>query len=650
MSSAGFSHKSLESFFAGAQTTNWGLIKWMVRLGLSFPRRCLTLLCIHLVMLGLTLGGLSLVGTAIDLIKYVVGDGPRPTLPLHLPFPEAGLAAPMKALIFLGVGIVLLALVRMGLRYGTAVATSQLINTIMIKLRTAVYDKLQRLSFRFFDANETGSIINRATSDVAGIASFAEWAIIQIIVLLITLVAYFLFMLQMHPTLTLVGLATSPLLMVASIWYSHSVRPALEHKSKLYDRVILTLSENVLGQHVVKGFALEDAEIAKFHAANDAFRVQQRWLFKRSSLYSSTVWLLTQVNLVVVLLYGGFLVIADHGNPSASFTVGSLIVFAALLQQFSSQVEAIANVANTLQASLTSAGRVYEVLHAPLEISSAPDAISISRLRGDVEFDRVSFGYFPSEPVLTDLSFKVQAGQCVAILGATGTGKSTLLSLIPRFYDPTGGRLLIDGIDVRKIKLEDLRRNIGLVFQESFLFSNTIANNIAFGQPNASREQVIKAAQIAAAHDFIMELPKGYDTVIGEQGMTLSGGQRQRLAIARAILLEPAILILDDATAAIDPETEHEILLAMDNAMKGRTTFVVAHRLSTLNRADFVIVLDRGRIVEAGTQDELMKRGGRYMEVAKVQVGDAESRDIMKARLWYEGQIPSLLDDVRAIE
>lgn len=650
MSSVGPTPKPLDSLLADARTNNWGLIKWMVRLGLSFPRRCLTLLCIHLVMLVLTLGGLSLVGTTIDLIKHAVSDGPRPRLPFHLAFPEAGIAAPMRALIVLGLGIVLLALVRMALRYGTAVATSQLINTIMIKLRSGVYDKLQRLSFRFFDANETGSIINRATSDVAGIAAFAEWAIIQIVVLLITLIAYFLFMLQMQPALTLVGLATSPLLMVASIWYSYSVRPALEHKSRLYDRVILTLTENVLGQHVVKGFALGDAEVGKFHAANDAFRAQQRWLFKRAALYSSTVWFLTQVNLIVVLLYGGYLVIADHGNASAAFTVGSLIVFAALLQQFSTQVEAIANVANTLQASLTSAGRVYEVLHAPLEISSAPDAARVGCLRGDVEFDRVSFGYCPAEPVLKDVSFKVRAGQCVAILGATGTGKSTLLSLIPRFYDPTGGRLLVDGIDARKINLDDLRRNIGLVFQESFLFSNTIANNIAFGQPGASREQVVKAARIAAAHDFIMDLPRGYDTVIGEQGMTLSGGQRQRLAIARAILLEPAILILDDATAAIDPETEHEILLAMDNAMKGRTTFVVAHRLSTLNRADFVVVLDQGRVLEVGTQEELMKRGGRYTEVATVQVGDAESRDILKARQWYDGQIPTPLGDVGGSE
>ncbi|HTO03897.1 MAG TPA: ATP-binding cassette domain-containing protein, partial [Opitutus sp.] len=255
------------------------------------------------------------------------------------------------------------------------------------------------------------------------------------------------------------------------------------------------------------------------------------------------------------------------------------------------------------------------------------------RLEGSVRFDHVSFSYQPfgastSEqetpvPVLHDISLDVKPGQCVAILGATGAGKSVLMSMIPRFYDPTKGRVLIDDIDVRQLHLDDLRRNIGLVFQESFLFSNTIAANIAFGHPEATREQVERAARIAAAHDFISALPMGYDTILGESGSSLSGGQRQRLAIARAVLLEPAILLLDDPTAAIDSETEHEIFEALDRAIAGRTTFIVAHRLSTLRRADFIIVMDNGRIVQRGTHQELMNVPGPYLRVARLQLIDS---------------------------
>jgi ATP-binding cassette subfamily B protein len=316
-------------------------------------------------------------------------------------------------------------------------------------------------------------------------------------------------------------------------------------------------------------------------------------------------------------------------------------VFVGLLEQFSGQVNNIATVVNSIQQSLIGARRVFEILDAPVEVQNAPVPVRRPRLRGDVQFDHVSFAYHPissveemtaPQPVLQDICLEVKAGQCVAILGATGAGKSVLMSLIPRFYDPMSGSILIDGVDVRRLHLDDLRRNIGLVFQESFLFSNTVAANIAFGHPEATREQIERAARVAAAHDFITALPNGYDTVLGESGSSLSGGQRQRLAIARAVLLEPAILLLDDPTAAIDSSTEHEIFEALDRAIAGRTTFIVAHRLSTLRRADFIIVMEDGRIVQRGTHAELIQESGPYLRVARLQLVDSRELDHAKLR------------------
>jgi ATP-binding cassette subfamily B protein len=286
---------------------------------------------------------------------------------------------------------------------------------------------------------------------------------------------------------------------------------------------------------------------------------------------------------------------------------------------------------NSVQQSLVGARRVFEILDAPVEVKNAPDAVRRTKLTGSVKFEHVSFAYDGAETVVRDIALEVKPGQCVAILGATGSGKSVLMSLVPRFFDPTAGRVLIDGIDARQLHLDDLRRNIGLVFQESFLFSNTISANIAFGHPEATPAQIEKAARIAAAHGFIMAQPKGYDTILGESGNSLSGGQRQRLAIARAVLLEPAILLLDDPTAAIDSETEHEIFEALDRAIAGRTTFIVAHRLSTLRRADFIIVLENGRIVQRGTHEQLMREAGPYLHVANLQLVD--NRELQSAKL-----------------
>ncbi len=498
---------------------------------------------------------------------------------------------------------------------------------IVVDLRAAVYDKLQRLSFRFFDAHASGSIINRVTSDVQFLRSFVDLVLIQVFILAVQFALAFAYMAHLHLPLTLACLVTTPLLGVGAAWFSRVVRPAYVRNRELVDKLIGILGENVRGAQVVKGLAREPEEIAKFGAANREVRDQQNWIFWRLSTFIPALGFLSQANLIVLLAYGGALVI--HGQ----LPLGSgLVVFAGLLQQFSNQVFKISDIANSVQTSQTGARRVFEVLDTPVEITDAgPDLlVRLPRARGEVCFEGVEFDYVSEHSVLRGVDFKVAPGTCVALLGPTGAGKSALLSLIPRFYDPGEGRVLVDGHDVRRIALDDLRRNIGLVFQESFLFSNTVAANIAFGQPAASPAQIERAAKLAQAHDFITALPDGYATVLGEGASNLSGGQRQRLAIARALLLEPAILLLDDPTAAVDPGTEHEILSALDGAMAGRTTFLVAHRASTLRRADLVMVLEAGRIVEFGPPAELLQRpNGHYRRVAELQVADDESRRLL---------------------
>jgi ATP-binding cassette subfamily B protein len=316
-----------------------------------------------------------------------------------------------------------------------------------------------------------------------------------------------------------------------------------------------------------------------------------------------------------------------------------------LLQQFSTQVGQIAQIANGVQESLAGAGRVFALIDAPIGLSSPPGPAIKPHGPGEVRFERVSFGYTPQQRVLHEVSLTVKPGQCVAIVGETGSGKSALLSLIPRFYDPESGRVLIDGIDVRKLDLQSLRRHVGFVFQESFLFSDSVAANIAFGEPDAPRERIIAAARIAQAHEFIEALPEGYDTILNEGGVNLSGGQRQRLAIARALLSDPAILVLDDPTAAIDPETEQEILTAIEQASAGRTTFIVANRLSTLQRTDHILVMQRGRIVQSGTHASLVYAEGSYRRAAMHQMIDDESLRLLTMEMDSNNAEPAGMAD-----
>ena len=624
-----------ESATAVATSSNGVLIRRMTVLAWRYRWQCVGILSVQVGMMMMTLTGLGLTGLAIDYFRHNKDvEAPPPEWWFGLAPPSSWPAITVVAIIALG--IIVLALLRGFLTYLITVGTSDLVQKkVVVDLRRIVYDKLQRLSFRFFDGNESGSIINRLTSDVVNTSNFLSAVLFGLVNIAIAQVVFLIYMLTIHVKLTLAVMATMPVIAVITYIFKRLIRRDLDIYHKLNDKLILTLSENVQGVHVVKGFARQNDEIAKFARKNREVRDQQGRIFRWMSVFHPSVGFCTQINTMVVLAYGGFLVVAREADPqhAAGISLGAgLVVFAGLTSQFSQQISQLANIGSRAQEYLASAARVFEIIDTPLEIQSPKDAVRIRRARGAVKFESVTFGYKQSdEAVLKDVDFEVQPGQCVAILGPTGAGKSTLLSLISRFYDPVFGRVLIDGVDARRLDIDDLRRNVGLVFQESFLFSNTVAANIAFGHPDATRGQIESAARIACARGFITSLSDGYDTVIGERGVDLSGGQRQRLAIARAVLLEPSILILDDPTAAIDPETEHEILQAMDNAMASRTTFVVAHRMSTLRRADMVIVIDNGHVVQMGTHDELMNARGHYRSAADLQTADQETQQLLAA-------------------
>ncbi|HUJ09548.1 MAG TPA: ABC transporter ATP-binding protein [Verrucomicrobiae bacterium] len=599
--------------------SNSTLIRRLLALSWRYRTGCIKVFLYQLVLLAMGLTGLGLTGLGIDYIRHQI----EPTVPApHWPFGLALPAAwpPLAVLVAIALFMLVLALLRAGLNYVYSLAVAVLVERyIVVELRSRVYEKLQRLSFRFYDANETGSIINRVTGDSRAVANFVNNVLIQTIIIVLSLAVYLSYMLAIHVKLTLACLATVPLLWVIAATFSRVVQPAYIRNRELVDRMILHVAEAAQGIQTIKGFAREREQFAVFQASNEAVRNQQQSIFWRVSTFVPSIGLLTQVNIFVLLIYGGHLVIAGE------LPLGTgMIVFAGLLQQFSGQISNIAQIANTVQQSLAGARRVFEVLDAPVEIISPQNAIHLPRARGGIRFENVTFSYNSSEEsVLQDITFEVRSGECIGILGSTGAGKTTVLSLIPRFYDPARGRVLVDGTDVRQLDLDDLRRNVGMVFQESFLFSNTVAANIAFGHPHASREEIERAAKVAAAHEFIRELPDGYDTLLGESGKDLSGGQRQRLAIARALLLDPAILLLDDPTAAVDPGTEWEIIQAIENAMRGRTTLIIANRVSTLRRANRIFVLENGRIVQAGSHNELIAMPGAYRRTAELQFASA---------------------------
>ena len=595
------------------ELTNTQLIFRLLGLTWRYRWGCLKVLVTQFGLLGAGIATVGLTGLSIDTLRHAVDSAARPP---HWPALLAPPAqwTPMQTITVLAASVFALALVRLQLGYLNGVWFGELLQgRLVVDLRTQCYDKLQRLEFRFFDTNSSSSLINRVGGDVQNLRLFVDGVLFQVVTLVVSLAAFLGYMLAIHSGLTLACLATTPFVWAASAAFSRAVRPSYKNASDLFDTLVQRLAESVRGIRVIKSFAREAAERERFAKANDTLSEMQHRIFSRVTTFVPCIIFLSQANVIILLGYGGWLAMRGEIGIGTG-----LVGFAAILQQFSGQIAGIGNIANSMQQCLRASQRVFEVLDAPLPIQSPGVPKRLGTVRGGVRLENVSFAH-AGRNVLEDVSFAAAPGECIALVGATGSGKSALLSLIPRFYDPSAGRVLLDGVDVRALDLVELRRSIGIVFQDNFLFSTTVAENIAFGYPDATGEQIEKAARIASAHDFITALPQGYDTVLGEAGVGLSGGQKQRLAIARALLLEPAILLLDDPTAAVDPETEHEIADAMETAMEGRTTIIVAHRPAMLKRASRVYVLERGRLVQQGSPAELLALPGYYQTSARMQ-------------------------------
>lgn len=601
-----------------ANTDSRALIMRLLAYAWRFRRRCIQVMLLQVLLLAMGLGGLGLAGVGIDFLRFSLAHDIAVPAILGRTLPEAPEQA-LRVIFLLAAGIFILAAIRAVLNHFYTMAVARLVqNEIIVGLRSQIYAKLQQLSFRFFDRHTSGSLINRLTGDVQAVRLFIDGVFLQSLIMLLSLVVYLIYMLQINPLLTLLCLLTTPLMWWLSTRFSRFARPAYDENRRLMDNLVLHLSESIQGVQTVKAFAREAMVRERFQQINHEVKTQRESIFQRVSTFSPMITFLSQINLFVLLLYGGWLVIDGR------IALGSgLVVFAGLLQQFSGQIANLSGLADSVQQSLAGANRVFAILDTPVEIEAPPNPVSLGRVRGEVQFDNVYFHYLEGLPALQGINLRVEPGERIAIVGATGSGKSALMSLIPRFYDPTSGCVRMDGHDLRTLHPAELRRNIGFVFQENFLFSNTVAANIAFGYPDADMRMIERAAGIARADDFIRSLPDGYQTVLEEGGSNLSGGQRQRLAIARALLLDPAVLLLDDPTAAIDAETEEEILAAMDAAMAGRTSFMVAHRLSSLRRADRILVLDHGRIVQMGKHETLLREDGPYRDAASLQMLDA---------------------------
>jgi len=495
-------------------------------------------------------------------------------------------------------------------------------------LRNAMYDKLQYLHFKFYDNAKTGDLMSRVTSDVEAFRQFLSFGFTHLMDIVYMTIFSLIVMLAMSVKLTLVTLLTMPFILIVVLRFERVVHPAFTKIRESLANLTTATQENLNGMRTVKSFAREGFEVDKFSTRNQEYVQTNLNASKLWASFFPLIELLSNLAVTLLLWYGGAMVLRNE------LTLGELVAFFSLIWYWIWPMREVGYQINNMVQAIASGERLDELLETTREIADGPNARRLTDIQGYVCFENVSFRYESPKPgtgewndayALDSINIDAPAGKVVALLGTTGSGKSSLVGLIPRFYDVTAGSVTLDRVDGRNIDLKDLRSAGGIVLQETFLWSASIRENIAYGRRDATMAEIEAAARLAQAHDFIMETPKGYETVVGERGLGLSGGQRQRIAIARAILNNPRILILDDATASVDMETEHEIQLGLKELMKGRTTFIIAHRLSSLKHADEILVMEAGRIVERGTHEELLRQGGVYRSVYEIQFQDREA-------------------------
>jgi ATP-binding cassette subfamily B protein len=547
----------------------------------------------------LTLTGLNLLVPRI--IQTVIDDGLQAGNTVYL-------IRSSLLLLSLGLGSAILGL---GNRY----LSEWIASRVGYDLRNRMYDHIQYLPFAYHDHAQSGQLISRCIEDVRSIERFAGSSIAEIVRFFLLTIGILFVMLSVNVRLAVIALLPMIPLILMTASFGTKIGKLFFAVDSAVGEVSNRLQENVTGVQVVRAFAREQYEVRRFDVANkDVFTKWIHVIDEWAKIMPTTNWL-TTLGTILILFFGGQMVM------SGVLTIGTVVAFNAYILMMAEPAQALTGLVNAGGEAAAGAQRVFEVLDTEPAIQSKKDALVLSALKGEVEFKNVSLKYQDEKiDSLSNLDLKVESNRIVALIGPTGSGKTSLINLIPRFYDVTDGIVLVDGHDVREVELTSLRRQIGIVLQTSLLFSDTIKANIAYGRPDASDEEVFAAAKAAQAHEFITGFTHGYETTVGERGVTLSGGQRQRVAIARALLMNPRILILDDSLSSVDTQTEKLIQAALDTLMEGRTTFVIAHRLSTVRRADLILVMDKGRIVERGTHHELLKQGGLYKEIHDLQL------------------------------